>query len=256
MLNWIKTGLVLVAVASFTGGACGSSSNSGTPGTGGKGGGGAGGGTAGAGTAGAGGLPHLQALVVALVSGGRVWAAVADHFVRSRRSVFLSSWCRLIGLGVAAAVWLCLGGLVRAQSESTPAVPAADGPVGPPAPDAAPPPSPGPSAAEKALAAEQEANKAELAALRATLEAVSAELGAEREQRSEEVIAVQEKAEKVEAARQLAPKLSGYIQGDWVALRQSSSDQLNYSTGDPLNEERFTLRRARLKVSLDRMYTA
>src|SRR5450432_589119 len=55
MLNWIKTGLVLVAVASFTGGACGSSSNSGTPGTGGKGGGGAGGGTAGAGTAGAGG---------------------------------------------------------------------------------------------------------------------------------------------------------------------------------------------------------
>ena len=44
--------------------------------------------------------------------------------------------------------------------------------------------------------------------------------------------------------------LSGFVHADW-AFRQSSSDQINPSTGAPLNEDRFLIRRARVKASLD-----
>jgi hypothetical protein len=175
----------------------------------------------------------------------------------------LYSWlCSLrgtCGVGVVI-VSLALGGKVAAQTtiEGGGTTAAPDGsppsaPMGPPAPE---PPPPGPSPAEQALEAEQEALKAEIAALKEELETISAVLGAEREQRAEEVIAVQEKAEKVEAARQLAPKVSGYVQSDWGILNQASTDQLNYSTGAPINEQRFMIRRARLKLTLDRQYTA
>jgi hypothetical protein len=58
----------------------------------------------------------------------------------------------------------------------------------------------------------------------------------------------------VRAAR-LGLGLTGYVQAD-AALRQSSEDQLNFSTGNPLNEDRFSIRRARLKTTLDRTYVA
>jgi hypothetical protein len=119
-----------------------------------------------------------------------------------------------------------------------------------------PPPPPGPSPAELQLKADQEALKAEIAGLRDQIEGLSAILSAEREQRAEEVIAVQERADKAEAARKLAPKIAGYVQSDWTMLSQAASDQLNYSTGNPLNDRRFSIRRARLKLTLDREYTA
>ena len=54
-------------------------------------------------------------------------------------------------------------------------------------------------------------------------------------------------------ASRLGIGLTGYLQAD-AAFRQSSEDQLNSSTGDPLNEDRFSIRRARLKTTLDRTY--
>ena len=42
--------------------------------------------------------------------------------------------------------------------------------------------------------------------------------------------------------------LSGFVQTDYAA-KQISEDQLNTSTGAPLNEDRFLLRRARLRAT-------
>ena len=44
--------------------------------------------------------------------------------------------------------------------------------------------------------------------------------------------------------------LSGFLQAD-LAFRQSSEDEVNPSTGVPLNEDRFLIRRARLKLTAD-----
>jgi hypothetical protein len=45
--------------------------------------------------------------------------------------------------------------------------------------------------------------------------------------------------------------LSGFIQADAVAYSQASADEIDFSTGQPLNETRFYLRRARLGISAD-----
>ncbi|HVR00972.1 MAG TPA: hypothetical protein VMT47_02470 [Polyangia bacterium] len=133
------------------------------------------------------------------------------------------------------------------------------------------PPSPDPTQTEKELAEAQkkaaEAQKALEAAqadLKATLEAMQAELGAEREQRAEEVIGLREKLEKAQAALKKPPVstpypgvgLTGYVQADWTVWRQSSEDEINPSTLAPVNEERFMIRRARLKTTIDREYVA
>jgi hypothetical protein len=47
---------------------------------------------------------------------------------------------------------------------------------------------------------------------------------------------------------------NGFLQADYTS-RQSSADEINYTTGDPLNENRFLVRRARLALSIDRPYT-
>jgi hypothetical protein len=163
------------------------------------------------------------------------------------------------GITLVVLIALALAEVGAAHAQSTSDASAAVSPaatpeaIGPPAPT---PPPPGPSPADLALKADQEALKGEVTALKEQLELMSQILGAEREQRAEEVIGVQERAEKAEAARKLAPKVSGYVQSDWNILNQASSDQLNYSTGAPLNDQRFLVRRARLKLALDREYTA
>jgi hypothetical protein len=45
--------------------------------------------------------------------------------------------------------------------------------------------------------------------------------------------------------------ISGFLQMDAVAWNQQSQDQLNPATGDPLNQTRFNLRRARLRAEVD-----
>ncbi len=49
--------------------------------------------------------------------------------------------------------------------------------------------------------------------------------------------------------------LSGFVQAD-MYVRQSSEDQLNTSTGAPLNDNRFAIKRLRLRASVDRRYLA
>jgi hypothetical protein len=65
------------------------------------------------------------------------------------------------------------------------------------------------------------------------------------------------------AARERAPlfrlgglnvRLSGFVQADAVAYDQSSVDEINFSTGQPLNQTRFLIRRARLRVDADYRY--
>jgi hypothetical protein len=50
-------------------------------------------------------------------------------------------------------------------------------------------------------------------------------------------------------------KLSGFLQAD-MYVKQTSEDQLNASTGVPLNDDRFTIRRLRLRSSIERRYLA
>jgi len=45
--------------------------------------------------------------------------------------------------------------------------------------------------------------------------------------------------------------VSGYVHVDWVAFRQTSQNEVNPSTRAPLNEDRFLLRRARIRVDSD-----
>ena len=44
--------------------------------------------------------------------------------------------------------------------------------------------------------------------------------------------------------------VSGYVHADWTVFRQTSQDEVN-PDGQPLNEDRFVLRRARLRVAAD-----
>ncbi|HSY21910.1 MAG TPA: hypothetical protein VK841_07340 [Polyangiaceae bacterium] len=46
-------------------------------------------------------------------------------------------------------------------------------------------------------------------------------------------------------------RFSGYVQIDWVLADQASQDQIDPSTGQPLNQDRFTLRRGHLRVDAE-----
>jgi hypothetical protein len=135
------------------------------------------------------------------------------------------------------------------------AAPAEEGPAAPPAaPEAAEPP---------ATAADLAALKAEIQALReaaeaqkGALDAVSAELSVEREQRAEEVISLQAKAEKAREAAEAAVHFGGFVQADSNLWNQASHDELNQSNGNLINDQRFLIRRARLKATIEREYTA
>ncbi len=101
--------------------------------------------------------------------------------------------------------------------------------------------------AEASLNAEIFLRAAETAELRATVESL-------KEQAAAAAKAAAEAPPSVRAAR-LGLGLTGYVQAD-LAFRQSSEDQINGATGNPLNEDRFMIRRARLRATLDRTYVA
>ncbi len=46
-------------------------------------------------------------------------------------------------------------------------------------------------------------------------------------------------------------RFSGFVQADWGISRQSSQDEVNAATGDPLNENRFLIRRGHLRADYD-----
>ena len=52
-------------------------------------------------------------------------------------------------------------------------------------------------------------------------------------------------------ARAPAVAISGYVHADWSVFRESSQNEVNPTTGEPLNEDRFLIRRARLRLESD-----
>jgi hypothetical protein len=134
---------------------------------------------------------------------------------------------------VAAVAGVVLPAIARADEPA---------PVGPPTP------------------ATQPATQEDVAALRAELD----------EQRSH-IDAQQAEIERLKAnSRPLAPPLvpppapapaaltppllrvSGYVQVDWVIHDQTSQDEIDYSTGLPINQDRFTLRRGHVRLDAQR----
>lgn len=45
--------------------------------------------------------------------------------------------------------------------------------------------------------------------------------------------------------------VSGFVHVDWTLMRQSSEDEVDASTREPLNEDRFVLRRGRIRIDTD-----
>jgi hypothetical protein len=117
-------------------------------------------------------------------------------------------------------------------------------------------PAPAQAAVDEALRAELKALRESAEAQKAALDGIAAELTAEREQRAEEVITLQEKAEKAHLAALTGLRFGGYLQSDWNAWNQASRDELNGSNGNLLNDNRFLGRRARLRGTLEQPYVA
>jgi hypothetical protein len=76
---------------------------------------------------------------------------------------------------------------------------------------------------------------------------------ADRARTAQENEATRQALEKQSAvkARNFGVSITGFLQADAVAWRQSSSDEINPSTGAPLNETRFLIRRARVRTEID-----
>lgn len=60
------------------------------------------------------------------------------------------------------------------------------------------------------------------------------------------------RAEEAKARERPAIRFSGYAQVDWVVHNQLSQPELDYSTGLPLNQDRFLLRRGHLRAFAER----
>ena len=97
-------------------------------------------------------------------------------------------------------------------------------------------------AARTAAAQDLDQIKAQLVAQQAELARLRADLDAERKARAEEKPAI--------AGRRWGLVISGFVQADGVFYNQASQDEINGSTGAPLNEDRFEIRRAHLKTEL------
>src|SRR5580704_1956045 len=108
---------------------------------------------------------------------------------------------------------------------------------------------------------EQEAR--DRAALRGEIDALRAELAAERAARQAAETALASHVDTLTAQSSQAPpevltarlglSLTGYLQADWTIANQLSQDQLN-TAGVPLNQSEFMIRRARLRAALERWW--
>jgi hypothetical protein len=113
-------------------------------------------------------------------------------------------------------------------------------------------------AAEAAAAARLGRQEAELVRLRRALDEERAQRAADATAARVLADEARRKAEDPSLIRsaRFGLTLSGFVQADAVAWRQSSQDQINDSTGDPLNETRFLIRRARLRAELEWRWVA
>lgn len=118
-----------------------------------------------------------------------------------------------------------------------------------------------------AKAREETLKKEQAAATEAAHDEADRRMAADRNERQAEVLRLQkaldEAAAREDAREKNAPpavrasmagvSLYSYVQADYQ-LRQSSTDQLDPGSGQPLNQDRFLIRRARLGVTMDRQY--
>jgi len=118
-----------------------------------------------------------------------------------------------------------------------------------------------------AKAREEGIRKEQAAAVEAARDEADKRMAADRNERQTEVLRLQkaldEAAAREDARERSAPpvvkasmpgvSLYSYVQADYQ-MRQSSEDQLDPVSGQPLNQDRFLIRRARLGVSLDRQF--
>ena len=150
-----------------------------------------------------------------------------------------------------------------ALGQTTPSaqVPDSDSTEGAPAPS--PEAKPGPESKNETgdLADQLAQQRGELASLREEFQRKLAEERAARE--AAEARAQEITRATVENALKASPKvggiegltLSGFLQTDYT-VKQISDNQLNTSTGAPLNEDRIFIRRARLRAIVDQRYLA
>lgn len=120
----------------------------------------------------------------------------------------------------AVALLLCLAGTAEAQEPE------------PPSP--APAPAPAPDEVSR-LRETVEAQQRALAELEARV--------ARTEERAAAPHGVPPRASEVD--------VSGFLHVDWVAFRQTSQNEVTPGTGEPLNENRFVIRRARIRLETD-----
>jgi hypothetical protein len=104
-----------------------------------------------------------------------------------------------------------------------------------------------------AYASEIERQKHEVTRLHDELDAVELSLSTQQAQRVQEAQELKGslRGANLVKSRRFGVSLSGFLQADWNAWRQSSQDEVNPSTGLPLNDQRFTLRRARVRTQID-----
>jgi hypothetical protein len=102
-------------------------------------------------------------------------------------------------------------------------------------------------------ARERQRQQQEIERLRAELDQERERLRVEINRLSADSEAARQEARTTPVVRvgRFGVSLTGFLQADAVAWRQSSQDEINFSTGDPLNETRFLIRRARVRVDLD-----
>lgn len=113
---------------------------------------------------------------------------------------------------------------------------------------------------------EEAVRKEAAAAVESAREEADKRIEADRNERQADTLrlnkALEDAAQREDARERNAPpsvgvgmagvSLYGYVQADYQ-IRQSSEDQLD-SSGQPLNQDRFLIRRARLGVTMDRQY--
>src|SRR5262245_51177045 len=75
----------------------------------------------------------------------------------------------------------------------------------------------------------------------APADAAAKDIGAELERHDRAIRELQAKQED-QASKLAAVRVSGFAQVDWVAHHQASRDEIDDTTGRPLNQDRFTLR--------------
>jgi hypothetical protein len=114
---------------------------------------------------------------------------------------------------------------------------------------------------------EEGLKKEQAAAVEAARDEADRRMAADRNERQAEVLRLQkaldEAAAREDARERNAPpavrasiagvSLYSYVQADYQ-VRQSSEDQLDPVSGQPLNQDRFLIRRARLGVMMDRQF--